>query len=503
METSTETPADPDSRPSAPAPPAWLVELLEVLELRQRTLLLAIGAVALVGVLVALFLPGFLPPRPAVGAAVGLAAVLLGVAITFGLDSLDLQVRGPRHVRSSGGLLAQQLTGTPSPETLGRLVSALGGRARTDGRVLVGLSPIDVELDAEGWQDALAGALADDGLRVLTVDLQRPAEPHPGVVEVAEGRSTLADAVTFDDERMVARLGPGSDPVAALGGLRTVIDRLPSDIDVLVVLLPPPSGGGVLGASSALDHVYLLAEVDRTTRVELIAALDAFDAVQATSQVLLITPRGAGEPAVDPAVLEDAPVVGEPLVKEAVVEDAPVVAEPVTEEPVPAEAAPMVEDEPVAAEPALPPAPEPVSASEPVADAEPVLDEPRQDDEQLRLLMAEAALELSDIPALGLPDEPEVEDALDEGDPTVETPPVVLDEEPWEAALTPEHEPEPEPEPAAERAPEPEPVAEAPVVEAPFPDQDDLPEDPERVAAALRFLGQEPWSPRVPAAPRG
>ena len=585
MSTPTVTPPDAAEPPAATDAtatpgPAWLGELLEVLELRRRTLLIAVGALALAGILAAVLLPGFLPPRPAVGAAVGLAVVLLAVAVTFGLDSLDLKVRGPRHVRSSGGILAEHLSGAPRPAALGRLVETLGARASAGGRVLVGLSPLDADLDAEGWQDALATGLADAGLRVLTVDLQRPAERHPGVVEVAEGRTSLADAVTFDDERMVARLGPGADPVAALGGLRAVLARLPSDIDVLLVLLPPPSGGGVLGAASALDHVYVLAEVDRSARVDLIAALDAFDAVQATSQVLLVAPvdGSAATATAEPEDLTTAepPDGGEAVDGEDV--DAPeailratlgkpdavahdtageetasgeaAAEEPAAEEPL-APPATLAEGEPApAGEVALPDEPavdEPALADEPAADEpdpahrpepDPVLAED-EDAPELRLMMAEAALELSDLGELDVPSaaaggaavdtdttpiehartehvdigaerssaeaDPEGYDAGEPGvveteasDPHVDpvahdgTAPRDEDEPPLQLDLD-----DPSVEDPAEGTP---PV----VLSEPFADEPDLPEDPARVEAALRGIGGL-WSPapaRVPTAPR-
>ncbi|MBW3659849.1 MAG: hypothetical protein KY457_14510, partial [Actinobacteria bacterium] len=91
------------ARSATPTSPGWLAELVDILEDRRRILLTAAIGLSLLGTLAAFVLPQFVPPRPLVGAAVGLAAALLAVAIAVAADSADLTVRGARHVRAAGG----------------------------------------------------------------------------------------------------------------------------------------------------------------------------------------------------------------------------------------------------------------------------------------------------------------------------------------------------------------------------------------------------------------
>lgn len=463
------------------AAPAWLVELLEILELRRQVLLTAVAGLSLLGVLAAFVLPQFVPPRPMVGAAVGLAAVLLGVAIALAVDSIDLTIRGPRHVRSSGGLLAAHVSDAPEPAALTALVRSVSRRHAHQGRTLVGVAAVDDVAELVTWSDALAQGLSAEGLRVLSADLHTAVDDHPGVAEVASGRMRLAEAVRFDEERMLARLGPGHDRAGALSSFPAFAARLPSDIDVLLVALPPLAEGGALGAAASLDHVYLLVHADRTPRVDLIASLDALDATSATSEVVLVSPRPPAPPEVagthteeadaEPAdawAPELAPMAQEPAPTEdepALVDDEPeqpdVEPEPELEAATDLEAEPEVEPETVteleAATDAEPqPTEEPVDVADEPAD-EPV-EEPGEEpgdgpdepalaarlaqelydtpdvgedgddtDDELRATVAAAAVaDLHDDDDAAEEDDAEEDEDLEDLDPTVETPPVVI-----------------------------------------------------------------------------
>jgi hypothetical protein len=284
-----------EQEPHEPAPrsraPGWLAEVVEVLELRRGVLVTTAFGLSLLGVLTALALPGVLPPRPLVGAAVGLAAVLLAIAVALGVDSVDLVIRGPRHVRASGGRLAAQLAGPPDADAAASLAAAVERRV-DDGRTRIALTPASAtdDQDVAGWADALARALAVRGPRVLLVDLTPQREERPGVADVAAGSCRLAEAVDFDHELMLASVGPGRSRREALDGLTELAVRLPSDIEVLVVALPHLGEPGVLAGAAALDRVLVVVEADETPRVDLIAALDALDATAAGSEVVLLDP---------------------------------------------------------------------------------------------------------------------------------------------------------------------------------------------------------------------
>ncbi len=321
-----------------PLSPGWLAELLEVLEERRQVLLVAAAGLSVLGVLAALVAPGFVPPRPLVGAAVGLAAALLAVAITVAVDSADPTVTGPRHVRAAGGQVAAVLDATPSADAVAALAARIDARAGAGGRHWIALAPADRSIHTvSAWADVLGVALAARERRVVVIDLADGPRPGvPGVVEVVGDELKLGQAVDFDRELMLARLGPGADDVRALELLTGLVPRLPSDIEILVVALPPLARPGALAAAGTLDRILVFADAGATSRVDLIASLDAIDATDTASEVVLLAPASedlpdlAPEPPSEPAPDPEPELRPEPDTTGPVLVEVPVVvAEPV------------------------------------------------------------------------------------------------------------------------------------------------------------------------------
>jgi hypothetical protein len=105
--TMTEPATQPEARRSRA--PVWLAEGLDIMEQRQGVMLGVTGMVIAVGIALTLLVPSLLPPVAVVGAAVAVAAMLLGLAAAVAVDTTDLTVRGPRHVSAAKGELVAVL----------------------------------------------------------------------------------------------------------------------------------------------------------------------------------------------------------------------------------------------------------------------------------------------------------------------------------------------------------------------------------------------------------
>jgi hypothetical protein len=311
-----------------------MVEGLDIVETRRRLVIAVTVLVAAVGVVVALLFPQFVPPNPLVGAAVGLAAVLLGVAAAVGADATDLRVRGPRHVGAAGGELVAVLPVAVDRSAADELASAVLD-AREEGRpLLLGLAASGLDVAATvAWTDALALAVARTGVTVLRVDLASGRTEAPGLSEVEAGERKLTEVVDFEPGLRLARTGVGDDQRGALRALTALPPKLPRDLDVLLVALPMAASRGVVQAARVLDHVLIVAERARTSRVDLIAGLDALDAADLQAQVVLLDDRTASRLAVraDAGEAEAAPPV--PEEEQASPEGAEAAAEAVGERP--------------------------------------------------------------------------------------------------------------------------------------------------------------------------
>ena len=270
-------------------PPLWLVEGLDIVESRRRIVLGVAGLIIVVGLLLALLAPGVLPPTPLVGAAVALAGLLIGVAVAIVVDSSDLRVRGPRHVVAAGGELVAVLPVAVDQEAADDLAAVVLEARQPDQSMLLGLAASSLDIAATlQWTDALGLALARRGVSVLRVDLASGRSDTPGLAEVAAGERRLTEVVDYETGVLLARLAAGGDHRAALTALVDLPAKLPRDLEVLLVALPIAASRGVVQAARGLDHVLVVAERGDTSRVDLIAGLDALRAADLQAQVILL-----------------------------------------------------------------------------------------------------------------------------------------------------------------------------------------------------------------------
>ncbi len=280
------------------SPPLWLIEGLDLLRRRRVALLSVIVGVVLVGVAIAVVAPGVLPPRAVVGAAVGFAAILLGIAVAVGLDATDPMIRGPRHVQAAGGEVVAILPDEASTDDARGLAGSVQDARQHGGPLLLGMAAAGRDPGGTlAWTDALAAALAEDGRSVLRIDLATGWSEPPGLAEVVNDGVKLTRAVDFDREIKLAWLGAGRSQAEALSALRDLPSRLPRDLDVLLVALPTAASRKVLQSVISLEHVLVVAERDRTPRVDLIAGLNALGSVGVRAQVVLLddpTARAVG-----------------------------------------------------------------------------------------------------------------------------------------------------------------------------------------------------------------
>ncbi len=270
-------------------PPLWLVEGLDIVDRRRGMLLAVVAGVIVVAAVLAVVLPGVVPPTAAVGAAIGLAALLLGVAAAVAADATDLIVRGPRHVAAAGGELVAVLPREPDVVSAGPLAEAIVEVREPGTPLLLGLAAAGRDARRSGmWTDAIARALVGSGVSVLRADLASGRSDGPGLLEVVREDERLARVVELEPGVRLARLAAGRDHAAALAALTELPGKLPQDLDILLVALPSATSRGVVAAAGALDHVLVVAERDRTSRVDLIAGLDALEAAGTQAQVVLL-----------------------------------------------------------------------------------------------------------------------------------------------------------------------------------------------------------------------
>lgn len=377
--TTTVPTATPSAARHRALPPLWAVELLDVLGRRGRFALVLATVLSALGLVGAFVVPDVVAPNAPVGALVGLVTLAIGVALALALDALDVRIRGPRHVRSSGGELVALLPEDAATQDAADLADAVLA-VRTAGSTLhLGIAPVGEDVtSAVAWAHALAEALADGGSSVLLVDMATGPTGTRGILEVVRDRVPLADVVTYADGRTLAVAGPGADRAQALQALVTLPTVLPADVDVLLVALPPVVTRTAVNASRVLDQVLFVAEANLTSRVELMASLDALRVAGCAPQVILVdegTYRAfrptadASSPSstrIDPVPFggSGAPVTATPVAPATQVAVDPVAAvepaDPVTAE---LEAAP---------EPEPDPAPEPERAARPAPDPDPL-----------------------------------------------------------------------------------------------------------------------------------
>lgn len=285
-------PGNRSERPSHP--PLWLVEGLDIVHRKWMLLASVVLAVVVVGAVVALLFPGAVPRSPEVGAAIGLAALLLGLATAVATDATDLIVRGPRHVAAAGGELVAVLPRDPSVAAAGPLATAVLEVREPGVPLLLALATAGRDARrSNAWTDAIARALVSEGVGVLRVDLASGRSEQPGLVEVVRDGLRLSDAVSFEPGLKLAQLPAGRDHAEALVALTELPGRLPRDLDIMLVSLPTAASRSVVAAATALDHVLVVVERDRTSRVDLIASLDALEAAGTHAQAVLLDTQTA------------------------------------------------------------------------------------------------------------------------------------------------------------------------------------------------------------------
>ena len=285
-------PRNRSERPSHP--PLWLVEGLDIVHRKRLLLAAVVVAVVVLGALFAVLFPGVMPRTPEVGAAIGLAALLLGLAAAVATDATDLVVRGPRHVAAAGGELVAVLPREPSVAAAGPLAAAVLEVREPGVPLLLALATAGRDARrSNSWTDAIARALVAEGVGVLRVDLASGRSEQPGLVEVVRDGLRLADAVTFEPGLKLAHLTAGHDHGEALLALTELPGRLPRDLDIMLVSLPTVASRSVVSAATALDHVLVVVERDRTSRVDLIASLDALEAAGTHAQAVLLDTQTA------------------------------------------------------------------------------------------------------------------------------------------------------------------------------------------------------------------
>lgn len=269
--------------------PLWAIELLDVLDRRGLFALWVGGVLAAIALLIATVAPGVVPPSALGGVTVAVPALAVGLALALALDTLDVRVRGPRHVRSSGGELVALLPSVPTDADADDLASSVL-EVRPAGTPLhLGLAPVaDDPTATVEWTRALAQALARTGVSVLLVDLTAGASEGPGILEVVRDRLPLSDVVTYADGLPLAEAGAGRDHLRALQALVTFPSVLPADVEILLVALPPVVNRSTVNAARILDQVLLVGEAHLTSRVELMASLDALRVAGCSPQIVLV-----------------------------------------------------------------------------------------------------------------------------------------------------------------------------------------------------------------------
>ncbi len=277
-------------------PPAWAVELFDIFALRRRVLIAVAAGISVLGIALTMGAPGLLPSTAVVGAAVAIAAILVALAAAIAVDAGDLVVRGPRHVRAAGARVAGVVPASTTAEALAPVADAVDAHLERAGTARLSITSVAGVRSSLAWTEGLARGLSARGRRVLLIDATQGTPGERGFLSVARGESKLGPVVDFDPELMLARVGAGGPLEAALLQLPVVLDRLPADIEVTLIATPPVVDPGVLPAVASAGSALLLAEIDTTSRVDLLAALDSLDGSSTRTEVVLIDPRASAAP---------------------------------------------------------------------------------------------------------------------------------------------------------------------------------------------------------------
>lgn len=269
-------------------------DVSDVIRRRRAIILATFAVIVTTAALVAAFVPDIVAWTAPSGALVAGAGLLVGLIAAGIGDAIDARIFAARHVRGTGGELIATVPSEPSSHGLAGILAALERvrleRIDTDAVLRVGVADASAHTHhAAAWTSAIAEAMANRGERVLEVALATDATNTLGVLDVVRDNvplSTAAQRVSADTQH--ARLNAGPNRVQALELLPELTATLPRNLDTYVVGLPLAASRPVVSAVSRLDVVLVIAEYAQTTRVELIAGLDAIESVGVMTQVLLV-----------------------------------------------------------------------------------------------------------------------------------------------------------------------------------------------------------------------
>jgi len=269
-------------------------DLSDIVRRRRAVILAAFVLTVLSAALVAVFAPQTLAFTAQSGAFVATTGLAMGlIAASIG-DAIDARIFGARHVRGTGGELIATIPCDPSANVVIGILQVLDRlrHERTDPHAVLRIGVADASggsQHAAAWTTALAAAAAARGERVLEVALASDATHSVGVCDVVRDNVPLAAAAQrVSTVTQHARLNAGPNRLQALELLPELTATLPRNLDTYLVSLPLAASRPVVSAVARLDVVLVIAEYARTTRVELIAGLDAIESVGVPTQVLLL-----------------------------------------------------------------------------------------------------------------------------------------------------------------------------------------------------------------------
>lgn len=294
---------------TAPAGGRVAYEFSDIIHRRRAIVFTVFLLVTLSTACVGVFAPDLLQLDAPTGALVGAAGLAIGMLGAMVADATDARIFGARHVRGTGGELVATVQRTPAAATATQLLAALDGirRERIDPAAVLRVGIADASpatQHAEAWTSALAKHAALRGERVLEVALATGPTNTLGVADVVRDNVPLATATQrISSSGKHARLNAGPNRVQALSLLPELTATLPRNLDTYLVSLPLAASRPVVSAVAHLDVVVVIAEHARTTRVELIAGLDAIETAGVMTQVMLIDDRAGRASARDTPAL--------------------------------------------------------------------------------------------------------------------------------------------------------------------------------------------------------
>jgi capsular exopolysaccharide synthesis family protein len=280
------------------------------------------------------------PEDPVRKAGMGVAGgMLAGLGLALGVEQFNRRVRSRDDARSGFGLpVLAEVPRARSPlkqlpvatHSLSRTAAAYrfllgalavdaspnGGHTRgSRARVVLVTSPGDGEGNTVVAAN-LAATFVEAGLRtvILSADLRKSklhkllsTAEHPGLLDVLEGRSSLADALhssaRVEGLSVVPGGGKASNPATMLAGdeTRSVIAQLQEECDVLVIdTTPLLTANDAAAVLKHVDHVVVVARNGRTTLAAANRAGEFLRQARArVAGVVLFGSRGTGGGSLD------------------------------------------------------------------------------------------------------------------------------------------------------------------------------------------------------------